>query len=99
MDGVVVARGEVERVGDDHRLAALDDVDGDQRGIQRGDVVAVAQFRGKRTAVFESDGVLVGIHQTDSRGGGFTQAESGIEQDGQDSGNRIGGVQRGVELG
>ena len=71
---------------------------GHQRGIQRGDVVAVAHFGGKRAAVFEPDGVLVGVEHADSRGGGVTGAVMGIEQRVHDSGDRVGGLQRGVEL-
>ena len=96
---VLIARGKLKRVGDDHRLTVFDHVDRNKRGIQRGHVVAVAQFRGNSTVVFESHGVLVGVEDTDGHRGGISRAKRRVEQGGQDSGNRISGVQRGVELG
>ena len=67
LHGVLVALGEVERVGDDHRLAAADDVGSHQRAVQPGHVIAVTQFRGKRAGVFEPDVVPVAQHRSSRR--------------------------------
>ena len=95
--GVLVARGEFHRVGDDHRLTGAHDVGSDQWGIERDHVVAVAQFRGQVAGVFEP-GVLLPVEDSDPDGGRIARTERGIQQGVHDSGDRVGGLQRGVQL-
>jgi hypothetical protein len=72
---VPVARAEIERIGDDHRLAGLDDIDGHDRGVHRRDVVAIAYFRGDQRTVFESEVLPFRVKQSQADDRYFARPE------------------------
>ncbi len=63
-------------------------------------MVAVAVFHGHRSGVLEPDVVLLGVEETDHDDGrNIARAERRGQQRIGDSGDRVGGLQRGIELG
>ena len=96
---VAITRGEGQCIGDDDPLTGVDDVDRHQGRVEGGHVVTVAELHGNRTGVFESDGVLLGVEDTDHDDVGIAGAERRGQQCLGDSGDRIGSLQRSIELG